>query len=270
VASSKVYHWRLHVSISVQIAGKNDSIPADVFLSTLEDLMSVIRDVDSAVSGRTQGSIRWGIAALQKNSPALVEFRGVSKLPKGDFTSTVQLSVVGGLDVLTREPRSPQYYSYSALTKVRRIAVKAKRMSGITIFSQDQTVTMSQTVVSNIDYLIGSGSVALGSIRGSLDSVTVHHGNEFRIWTEGESRPVTCRFRQSILGEVVRHLKSDVEVFGELRRNSRGEPIYMSVEEFFPVTPLGDLPSIEKMSGLVKNLYGGLSLKEHLAELRDE
>jgi hypothetical protein len=72
-----------------------------------------------------------------------------------------------------------------------------------------------------------------------------------------------------MLDAVIKHLQQQVEVFGLLHRNPRGEPILMEVEEFHPLEPTKTVPSIEELSGLVSDLYEGKSLKEHLEELRD-
>jgi len=80
---------------------------------------------------------------------------------------------------------------------------------------------------------------------------------------------VTCRFTKEKLPEVIKHLKQQVEVFGELHRNPKGEPVLMNVEEFIPLEPSQVSPTVEEMSGLVVDLYNGKPLKEYLEELRN-
>ena len=258
------------MSIGIQFGGKNDRIPVAVFLRTLESLMAVIQDVDSTVSGRSRGSARWDIVALSKNSPAQAEINGESRLKVGDFVCTIQEAVIGGMDTLGNRPERPDYFSYSALTNVKRMAIQARRLDFLTVYAGPRRVVVNQNVFNNIEYLIGSGSVSLGSIRGSLDSITVHSGHEFRVWVDNKRKPVACRFKKARMSEVLALVKHEVAVFGELRRNARGEPVYMVVEEFRPIECPARLPSIEDMSGLIEDLYGGMSLREHMDDLRND
>lgn len=259
------------MSIGIEISGKDDRITPQVFLRTLSSFMDLVRDIDSAVSRRTTGSVRWEVSLLSKNSPAQFAIDGKSKLRQGDFTTTVQYSVVNGVYVLSERPEQPEYYSYSALKSLRNITVQAGRISSIKLYDNSQSVEVTQQVRNNVEYLLGSGSVSLGSVRGRLDAITVHSGNEFRIWpTKGTSKkPVACRFRKSQFQKVIEHITGEVEVFGRLRRNAKGIPVYIAVQDFTPLEKPTYTPTIEEVSGLVKNLYGGGSLQDYLKELRN-
>ena len=69
--------------------------------------------------------------------------------------------------------------------------------------------------------------------------------------------------------EVLALVKRAVEVFGELRRNARGEPVYMTVQDFVALEGPAQLPSIKDMSGLIDDLYEGRSLRDHMDDLRN-
>ena len=114
------------------------------------------------MSGLPQGSTRWDLIALSKNSPALAEIAGASRLKVGDYVETIQLAVVTGVEMLSDRPQKPEYFSYSALTKVRRMAVQARRLDTLTVFAGEHRAVIDQRVSNNIDFLIGSGSVSLG------------------------------------------------------------------------------------------------------------
>jgi hypothetical protein len=255
--------------IGIQLAGKNNRISASVFARSLNSFLDLIGDVDSNLSERPRGSVRWEIASLQKNSPALVEIRGVSRIQAMDYSQAIQDSVLDGIDQLAERPEQPKFYSYSALKKVHRMADQARHLKWLSVFSGSRRAVLTERVVSNVEYLIASGSKSLGSVRGSLDSITVHSGNEFRIWLPNLKRPVVCIFEKAMLPEVIAHLKQKVEVFGELQRNPKGEPVLVKVEEFIASEPRTILPSVADMCGLVSDLYGGESLKGYMEGLRD-
>jgi len=255
--------------IGIQLAGKNGRISANVFIRSLNNFLDLIRDVDSILSHQSKGSVRWELATLQKNSPALVEFVGTSRIKTMDYSQAIQDSVIDGIEQLTERPEQPQFYSYSALRSVRTMAGQVKYLKSLNVFSESRRTYLTSRVFSNVEYIIGTGTKSLGSVRGSLDAITVHAGHEFRIWSVKTKRPITCRFDKAMLPEVITHLKQQVEVIGELQRNQKGEPVLMKVQEFLPLEPVKASPSIEEMSGLIPDLYQGKSLKSYLEELRN-
>ena len=255
--------------IGIQLAGKKDRIPAGVFIRSLNSFFDLISDVDSMLSRDSKGSVRWELVTLQKSSPALVEFVGVSRIEKMDYSQAIQDSVVEGIEQLADRPEQPQFYSYSALTKVKRMAEQAKYLKLLTVFTGNRRTILDNRVFNNVEYIIGYSSKSLGSIRGSLDALMVHRGHEFRVWSPKRARPITCRFTREMLPEVIAHIKQQVEVVGELHRNAKGEPVLMEVHDFSPLEPVKTAPTIQEMSGLVSNLYGGRSLKDYLEELRN-
>jgi hypothetical protein len=255
--------------IGIQLAGKKNRIPATAFVRALSSFLDLLKDVDSVVSKQTRGSVRWEIATLQKNSPAVAELVGVSRLPEMDYSAAVLESVLDGLEQLTERPEVPQFYSFSALRRVREMAQQSKQLKWLSVYSGNRRTMLTENVSHNVEYLIASGSKSLGSFRGSLDAIIVHSGHEFRVWSPKWTRPVTCSFDKSLLPQVTAHLGQQVEVIGELHRNSKGEPVLMKVHEFVALEPAAAEPSIDEMCGLVSGLYDPGSLKTYLDELRN-
>src|ERR1019366_5067021 len=182
--------------IGIQLAGKNNRIAASVFIRSINSFWDLIKDVDSTISNRATGSVRWEIASLQKNSPALVEFAGTSRIEKMDYSQAIQDSILDGIDKLTEGPEQPQFYSYSALRKLRRMADQAKHLKWLSIVAGTRRAVLTDRVFANIEYIIATGSKSLGSVRGSLDSLTVHAGHEFKIWSAKTKRPIICHFEK--------------------------------------------------------------------------
>jgi len=251
--------------IGIRFTGK---VSAAVFTKSLNSFFDLISDVERAVSKQSRGSLGWDLITLSKNSPAIVEYAPVLRSKTKDYAERVQFSILDGLDKLSERPEQPENYSYSALENARSIAEQAKKLKGLAIYSEARQSFVDQRLFNNVGYLIATGTVSLGSIRGSLDAITVHDGHEFRIWPSMMKQAVTCRFNKSMLSEVARHLKHEVEVFGEVHRNAQGDPFLVNVHEFTALKPI-KFPGIHEMSGLLGDLYSGLSLREHMDELRN-
>jgi hypothetical protein len=255
--------------IGIQLAGKNDRISATVFGRSFNSFLDLLKDVDSMVSHKSRGTVRWELATLKKESPALIEVVGLSRIQEMDYSQAIQDSVLDGLDQLIERPEQPKFYSYSGLLQAQRMAEQARHLKWMSVFTGVRRTVLDERIFTHVEYLTASGSKSLGSIRGSLDAIIVHRGHEFRVWSPKWKRPIVCRFDKSMLSEVTAHLKQEVEVIGELNRNPEGEPVVMNVEEFLPLEPTTTSPRIEDMRGLLSDIYGGKSLGTYLDELRN-
>jgi hypothetical protein len=176
--------------IGLQIAGKRDRIPAQLFINSLNDFYGLIKDVDSIVSRRAKGSVRWELFTLQKKSPAVVEFAGESRIRAMDFSTAIQDSILDGLEQLAERPEHPQFYSYSALRRVRHMAEVSKHAQWMTVYANGRRALLDTRLFGNIEFLISSGTKSLGSVRGSLDAIIVHSRHEFRIWSHHTKQPL--------------------------------------------------------------------------------
>jgi hypothetical protein len=255
--------------IGIQLAGKNDRISATVFGRSFNSFLDLLKDVDSMVSRKSRGTVRWELATLKKESPALIEVVGLSRIQEMDYSQAIQDSVLDGLDQLIERPEQPKFYSYSGLLQAQRMAEQARHLKWMSVFAGVRRTVLDERIFTHVGYLTASGSKSLGSIRGSLDAIIVHRGHEFRVWSPKWKRPIVCRFDKSMLSEVTAHLKQEVEVIGELHRNPEGEPVVMNVEEFLPLEPVATIPRIEDMRGLLSDIYRGKSLGTYLDELRN-
>ncbi len=106
-------------------------------------------------------------------------------------------------------------------------------------------------------------STSFGTVVGSLDSISVHRGREFRVWDEQTTRPVTCSIKQGKQEARAKELLGEkVVVTGMVRADRFGRPVSMTVESVDQFVSPSNWPSIEEMRGLVPNFTGGLSLRE--------
>jgi len=109
-----------------------------------------------------------------------------------------------------------------------------------------------------------------GSVLGMLEVISVHSGNEVRVWDENTNRPVVCVYPDLLEEDLKANLRKRVLAYGVVSYNSSGQPLSVALEGIDPYSDVDDLPTIEQVSGLIKNLRGGLSLKDYMERLRDE
>ncbi len=254
--------------------GKKERITLREFIDALKNLLGVLQDLDSTISKEQRGSITWEVSFLQKQSPPVVGITGVPRRPLVlDISESVEKQFLENATLLNRSAERNQYFSDSALNRLKNVAKKTKRLGSITIYTngerQRRESVISETTLHNVQQLTGVKYSAFGSISGSLDSITVHNNNEFRVWDENTGKPVRCKFDAAQEEKIKDALRSKVVVSGTIHANNFGVPIYIDVEDIQP-TSQEVKPTIEEMSGLVDDFTEGKPLRDYLKDIDDE
>jgi hypothetical protein len=194
-----------------------------------------------------------------------------------DTTQDIQREVFGGIAMLAKKAERRPCYSDSALEKLRKLAIQSKSIGPLKVYSsgnggkeKKQETSINESTFKNIEELIGVKYKGFGSVVGNLDAIIVHRRYEFRIWDEKTGKPVTCFFSHEKLDMVKENLKQKVLVYGEVNSNQRGEPVSILVEGVEPRKAQDTLPTIQEMSGLVKDMYEGKTLKEYLEDIKND
>jgi hypothetical protein len=263
---SRIFYFRI---------GSGDYITFPGLVRSLRNILGILEDLDASLSQRKSGTVRWQVVSLRKDSPPIIGIEGhpVSHR-RDDFTPAIQREVFQGVATLANAPERNRYYSDSVLSKLRNLASQSRQSGPLTIYTENgearQEASITESTFKNIEQIIGVKYKGLGSVVGSLDAITLHNKNEFRIWDENTGKPVTCLFAPEKLEEIKTLLRTKVLVHGEVRSNQRGEAISVIVEGIEPRTTQDKLPTIEEMSGLVEDMYEGKTLQDYLKDIRDE
>ena len=256
--------------------GDRHSITLTDLKMALQRITGVLADLDAAVSGNPNGAVRWRVTVLEKQSPPVL---GVVAEPiarrdkltrqttKRDTSPQVEAALIGGVHTLNNCER-PQEVPDAAIDKIQGLAVQSRRMGDIQVYTDDSRAAISETTLSGIRKVIGSATRSKGSILGRLDTIAVHHDNEFRVWDENSSRAVRCRFDLDMEDEVKRLLRQRVLVSGMVAFNARGQAVSVAVERLteYETSPL---PTIKEMSGFFKKSgESDFSVGRYLEHLR--
>lgn len=255
--------------------GTEDRIPLTAFIDSLRNFLLVLQDLDATISHDSRGSMIWEVVSLQKNSPPVIGVAPKQKRAQDrNVSEVVEEQLITNTRLLLSSGERNQYMSDAALTRVERLAKLTPKVGTMAIYLNGSGVIkdeadITENTLKNVRQLTGVKYSAYGSIVGSLDAITVHKGNEFRVWDETTKKPVRCKFDEGALDHVKSLLKGRVLVSGIVQSNSAGNPIVISVEDL-EAAPKRILPTIEEMSGLVEDFTAGKSLKEYMKELSDE
>lgn len=261
--------------------GTNDEISLSVFIEALQNFLHALKDIDATLSQNINGSLIWNIVKLEKNSPPLVgvaphQKPAFAKAGHPDLSQRVEQELIDSARRLATTGDRSDMLSDAALKRLERLASKTPSIGPMAVFQTNNGPTspknetqITPTTLENVKRLTGVRYTAYGSVKGSLDAISVHKAYEFRVWDEKTRKPVTCKFSPSEIERVKALLKSRVTVVGTLTSNSAGNPISILVEDILP-SPKRELPTIAEMSGLVKDFTDGKTLKEYMEELSDE
>jgi hypothetical protein len=254
--------------------GSKDRITLPVFIDSLRNFLSLLKDMDASVSHDPRGSMSWEITSLQKSSPPVVGVAPHLKRGFRDLSEAVEVQIIDNVHLLSERGERNEFMSDSALGRIDKLAKKTPKQGPMAIYvngdgTPKQEGIINERTLSCVQQLTGVRYSAYGSVIGNLDSISVHRGNEFRIWDETTNKPVLCKFKEGELEHVKSLLKQKVTVIGEIHSNSAGSPISIDIEELVGADQR-TLPTIEEMSGLVEDFTEGKSLKEYLEDLSNE
>jgi len=254
--------------------GTQDRISLNTFIESLKNFLAVLKDLDAAVSHDSQGSMIWDVVSLEKNSPPVVGVAPYLKQGRADISAFVESQLITNAHLLSSKGERTEYMSDTGLKRFEKLAEQAKRQGTMEIYingngSVKAKADITEQTLTGVRQLTGVKYSAYGSAFGNLDAISIHNGNEFRVWDERTNKPIRCKFQDDELDRVKVYLGERVMVAGVVQSNAAGQPISMIVREL-EFRGERTLPSVEEMSGFIKDFTEGKSLKEYMEELSNE
>ncbi len=246
-------------------------------INSLNYFLQILKDFDASISNNPRGSVQWEVFKIEQNGHRVVgvEPRLKRQREKRDFSGIVEEQLIKNANMLYATGERNEFMPDRALAGIGKLATLTPRIGTSLIYTKTETPSVetqapiNEITLNNVKQLTKAKYKAYGSIVGSLDSINVHKGNEFRVWDEKTNKAVTCKFRESDLERVKSRLKQRVVVYGSLESNSAGIPLRIDAERF-DVLAKRRPPTIQEVSGLVEDFTGGLSLKDYMEMLSNE
>ena len=118
--------------------GERDRISVKELIHSIRNLLGILEDLDSSISQKRSGSMRWEVAVLSKNSPLVIGIEGYPvshKIP--DSTPLIHWEVLNGLKDLTESAKRSRYYSDSVLERTRNVAYQSKRLGSLKVYTKE-------------------------------------------------------------------------------------------------------------------------------------
>ncbi len=256
--------------IYMQIGEGSRSLDLPDLVTAMGNFLGLLREVDSTVSGAKIGNLSWKVTTLQNEPAPLIGVTPNVRLRKrviNDTSHLVEREIITNVRTLSERGERNKFLSDAALTKIENIAKTTERIGDSTIYSATKdsmklTTSVSVATLKQLKELTSVKSTSFGTITGTLDTISVRRGLEFKILDDVSARPVSCHLNPKQIHEAMSLLGKRVIVTGVLRADRYGRPISMGVKVFLPFPKPTVYPTIEEMRGLVPNFTGTLSLKE--------
>lgn len=262
-------------ALRIEIKGPVGRISLRTFLGTIRNTFAILAELDSAMSGRPEGTMEWVVSDLSMGS-IVVEVQSSlrrSRQPLPDVASGVAASFVKGFDIVEREGMSPPYLSEGGIKKIGSLAALIGRdgARGFTVTDFDTVAHVSERTAINAEQLIPTKRTVVGAIEGRLEMISLHTSPRFVVYQDITHKAVSCRFpRDRFLDLVKDSLDRRVSISGVVHLNAKGEPIRIDMGSSglrLLGTP-SELPTTGELGGSDPEFTGDMSTEEFIRTIR--
>jgi len=226
--------------VQFEIKGEKGSISVDTFRTAINKAFMLLREFDSALSGKPRGILGWYVNDLHSDDDLAIGVTSRLKPPAQrkrlpDTSTAVARTFVNGFDELEHEGSTPPYLSEGGMINAQEMVnlIGKNGAKGFRISSAGKDVEVTKATSENISKLLPIRRTAIGSIEGKLEKISVHRGTNFIVYHAITNKAITCQFHEEfMLDRVKAALGKRVNVSGELQKNIKGETLRIRVDDF--------------------------------------
>ena len=262
--------------VTLKVQGMSGEISLDTFLLALGESLSILKELDRAVSREAKGTLKWVVSGLREGS-AVVEAESRVVIGKEDFGFQVAERFVDGIRTVQDEGVTPPLFSQDCIRSLNKIvrSFGNNGASGLEITAPDLTpapepVKLSGETGAKLRPLARVQRKSIGSAEGNLQLISVHpRSRRFNVYHAITQKAVKCNLPKEIEAEVINSLGRRVVVSGMVSKNALGEPLSVEVDHLRVLKEEHELPSVADILGLAPDITGNLTTEEYIRSLRD-
>jgi hypothetical protein len=240
--------------------------PAREFVRAFDSWLSLLREIDRAISQEPQATLRWVIADLGLGSPATVTLRPIPPERAPDVGPAVAEAYIGGMAQLEEGGARPKWFTDAALEAARKLATVS--LNGDRLVRTQacgRTVTITERVSASARELVQTYT-GWDSVEGRLEMVTLHGRSQFRVYTDIEGVGVLCDFPDNLLDTVKQALGQRVSVSGRVyvKREGGKQVTRLRADAVRVFHPPESLPKPADLEGVAPGFTGGLRSEDYV------
>lgn len=249
-------------ALRIRITGKDGAIPARSFVTVVNSVLSILRDVDISVSKRPKPTLDWAITHLSMNSPIEITFTPYSSI-EADYGQDVVTFSSRGISDLLHTATIPVHFSSHTVTTTKRMAsVLSHGIAAVEIMNgYAEPVNLAAEVTKHADLIIRALDKEYElyySFRGRIYNISDRNGREFRI-EDPVFGLVVCLFNEDQLQQLKDGLFDErVEVSGRTRFRGGNRPVSIRVDRIIQLRHREELPQFADMERIGVQRSGGL------------
>lgn len=260
---------RLHVE------GPHGAVPFKVFVDVLNRSRLILAELDRAISHTRSGRLDWRIVDLGiASADAVIEAWAPQQ--EAELPQYVCANFIDGLNAIEGDEGGvfPAYFSEQSLKRVKAISKAVNHDGeGATGFQAVDVDRNSEAHITpraqqHVTQLLAPRFTALGSIRGTLEVISVHRKQTFHVYEARTKRAVRCDFDPTKLDAVKDALGKRVAVGGTLHRNVKGDAIRVEQPDLVVLPSAENLPTTADLYGMAPDFTGTMRVDEYMRELR--
>jgi hypothetical protein len=242
--------------ITIRLEAKQEQalVSVNSFRSALDELITILHEVELELSDAKQSQLHWGISQLSLGSATI----GIEDMSaERDLAQRTCVTSISGLATLDKEKRRPEYFNDNALESAQKLArLSGDGVSRISIFSDFRNLQLYVTeqiavnvsdILEHIEYI--------GSVEGTLELISGREGQPlyFRVRDIVTNNGVRCIFPEDMLEHALSAFRKRVMVSGFIQSDNVGNPRKIRVQsmEIIPA-----MESLIQPSDLMKKIEG--------------
>lgn len=231
-------------------------IPLDQLLQAADALLSILREVDAQTTERAGGALNWVVAGLSGGS-AHIEIAPQAKDERTPIWAgrTVVKNVGRGMALIAERAEKPAYFTDNALRKAQQLRslVRGNGITRIELRVDGTAVEISHDLAAHAAELVEGKLETIGSVEGTLETISVHGQPYFNVFDAVTGRPIRCHFPQNMLERAKSALGKRVLVRGMIHAVPDGKRASMRAREVEVLPDGSELPTVEMMRGILNH-----------------
>ena len=174
--------------IYMQVGNRN-SINFPDFVGAMNNFYGLLREVDATIANNRTGNLRWRLTTLERGPVPLVGVTPFTRRETDDTSQNVERAIIDNLASLTDKGERNKFLSDAALTRVEKIAKTTSKLGPSVIYidsreAADLVTPVNAKTLAKVQELRQVKYRSFGNLVGSLGSISVRKGKEFRVWDE--------------------------------------------------------------------------------------
>ena len=230
--------------LTIKLEPKEETLVTfNSFKLALDELTTVLREIELEVSENKRSKLKWGVAELSLGSATIGLEDMSEEVSLAQRTATV---LVEGMKELRTKKVRPQYFNDTALESVQRLArLSEDGVSQINIYSNipDNQLYITEQIAVNVKDILEHLDY-FGSVEGLLELISGRENQPlyFRVKDIVSGNAVRCYFNENTLGDALGAFRKRVVVSGIIQSDSSGNPTKIKVQELVIVPSEEQLP----------------------------